>query len=110
MNVSAADIPDAVLNALFENPPASEGNNTRQAWRHGLAAAITAWENLQGDDDAHPHVHQQVARGIQRRPEKDQTIVLQRCTGCGEVSTTTLDGNWDWAQVVAGLMSASQPE
>jgi hypothetical protein len=109
MNISAADIPDAVLDALFENPPGEGGTDARQAWRYGLAAAITAWENLQGDDDAHPHVHQQVARGLQRREETDQTIVLQRCTGCGEMSTSVLDGNWNWGQVVAGLVSASQP-
>ena len=109
MTVEARDVPDSVLDALTESMPAvgtDEDAGWRESWRQALAAALTAWEGFQprGLATAAYAAHEcaRTTLGVQHRDAilgVKQTDVLQRCEGCGDIRTVTLNGTWTMGQL-----------
>jgi len=108
MIVEVHEVPDEVLQGLLDAMPDPNllDAEWRAGWRQALAAALTAWEARPRDlaplTAAHECTWRNVA--VQHRDAIlgiRQTDVLQRCDGCGEVRTPTLNGTWTVEQLRA---------
>jgi hypothetical protein len=101
MIIIPKDVPDAVLNTLLAEQPVGndEDRAWRDDWRSALALALTAWENRPQSE----HVHDWKTLDVQHQKVIVMiTHVLQRCTGCGDLRTGQLNGEWTLDQVTQG--------
>lgn len=110
MTIETGEVPDDVLDALLEAAPeavahAWKKSGLREEWRQAAATALTAWENRPRDLVPLTYAAHECAWSTLGAQHRDvllgikQTDALQRCGGCGDVRTQTLNGTWTLEQL-----------
>jgi hypothetical protein len=108
MVIKPEDVPDKVLDTLLAEQPSGSDKRVdwRDGWRSALALTLTAWEGSK------PATYQAHECRWKTAGSKNAgvfgirvTYVLQRCTGCGTLRTTQLQGEWTPAEVADGRQS-----